>query len=316
MAIPPINDLVADAVNQLGGTNGIITKDILDRAMAIMDYFPIMSLGQDPVLAALTGDGTLTGPYLQCNEITSTTGKDIKLAKRGFPSAEISIKDQSMKIADNHDKRMKSMLLEIVLNLWWNILWTKFVVDMNIINPLRQLYANPYDSMICFFKVINFNGKRIGRFRRKPIDSLQGIESNGYTNAQGPINKLLNKIRTILLCRIPPKFYKNYKPYVAVKCPPMGETPCLAETEGDEKASKNMSDIGAMMDDISDNGPCFNTDSLVGQANSDQPTGFGCPPECVKAAKVVLDAILSDALTPPNGVSDIIKTNILKTGVL
>jgi hypothetical protein len=284
MAIPAVNGLVSEAIKQLGGDEGLITKEILDKAISIMDYFPIMSLGQDPVLAALTGDGTLTGPYLQCNEITSSIGKEIKLIKRDAPSPENSIKDTSMTIADNHEKRMKSMMLDIILNLWWNVLWTKFVVDMVIINPLRQMYAFPYDSAICFFK-------KSPRFK---------------------INKLLNKARKLLLCEIPPKFYKNYKPFVEIDCKNI-EPKCSKEGERAEISSK---DLGVIYDEIGDNTPCFNGDEFVDKANTDQPTGFGCPPECVKAAKIVLDAIMSDALTPPEGNLDPIRKNILETGVL
>jgi hypothetical protein len=295
LAIPPANTLIADAVNQLGGDDGVITKDVLDKAMAIMDYFPMMSLGQDPVLAALTGDGILSGPRLGCNEITSSLGKQLKLKPRTVQAAEAIIEDQGSKIQEQHNKKMQDLAIELILMLWWNQLWPKFVVDLTIINPARQMVANPSDTIICFFK--RMCGR--SRFRRKPKECVQGTASKSFTDAQGPLNKLLNRLRKFLICKLPYKFYKEYKPSIDTKCPPEGPPSCPPEAEGSDISAKNVSDMGAMFDDIGDSVPCFGLDDLSNNGDTTVPTMFGCSPDCVKAAKIVIDAVQADAYSPP-----------------
>jgi hypothetical protein len=50
---------------------------------------------------------------------------------------------------------------------------------------------------------------------------------------------------------------------------------------------------------------------MIGNANTDQPTEFGCPPECIKAARIVLNAIQSDAYTPLGPPIELIKKDIV-----
>lgn len=290
MSIPPADQRTADAIKVLDPNgDGNITKDVLDKAMAIMDYLPLMSLGQDPVLAALTGDGTIDGPWMECNEITSSLANQLNNPPRNEYEADSSIKDQSTKIADNHEKRMVQMMLETLLMLWWNMLWPKIVVDAAIINPIRMSVANPTDSLILFFKKV----ENVRRFKKKPKELLV---------KHGPINKLLNRLRILLLCKIPPPLYKRYKPMVEIDCKD-ANTPCPPPKEEKEFSPDNknaMTQMGNMMDEIGD-APCFTNEELLGNINNKQPEGFGASPSCAAAAKIVLDAVLADALTPPDG---------------
>lgn len=312
MSIPPLNKMIADAAKTLGSEDGSIDKDVLDRAITIMDFIPmLMSPGIDPVLAALTGDGTLSGPYLRCRDINSSVGKDIKLAARTVQTAELAIEDQGAKIEEAHNNKMLQMMIELLLNLWWNKLWGKFVVDLVVINPLRQMYANPYDKYISFF--LNFERyggvcKNKKRFRFKSKECVQGTIEKSYADSKGPINQLLNMLRMVLLCFLPKRFYRDYKPDEELKCPP--ETKC--QDKDDEKDFSGFGIAGAIfgkllgdiMDAFTETPQCVDADSLVGQANTKQPEGFGCPPDCVQAAKVVLNAVLSDAFKPPQAQVD------------
>jgi hypothetical protein len=284
MSIPPANDSISAAAKRLGSDDGNITKQVLDTAMATIDYWPLMSMGQDPVLAALVGDGTIDGKWFECNQITSAIAKTLTNPPRNEYEAEAAIADSSTKIADNHEKRMIEMILEILLQLWWNMLWPKFIVDMTIINPIRMAIANPTDALITFFQ------KR-PRFKRKKSD---------WIKKNGPINKLLNKLRKLLLCKIPPPLYPRYDPIVEIDCGGIDDT-CPPETEGSEfKPSKENSQIGEFVDSAMDSN-CFTSKQLLEGVDKTLPTGFGASPACVKAARTVLDAVLSDALTPPQG---------------
>jgi len=304
MAIPPANSIIADAVNQLGGKDGIITQDIFDKAQAIIDYVPLMSLGIDPVLAAMLGDGTINGPRLKCAEVTPNIAKSLTLGPRTIQNAEITLNDMGQKMNEQHDKKMKDFTIEFILMLWWNQLWPKFVVDLTIINPSRQMIANPSDTLICFFKKLKCGNKTIGRFRRKPKECVQGTAKNSFTDAQGPLNKLLNRLRRFLICSIPPMFYPDYKPSIDTKCPANELTNCPPEKEGNEIPSKSMSDLEAMFSDIEDSVPCFGKSDLEVNADKSKPEMFGCSPDCVKSAKIVLNAVEADAYTPPKSIVD------------
>ena len=67
MAIPG-----SSAANVLGATNGVITKEIYDKAKTITDpdFVAISTWGYVPKLAALLGDGRILGKYTGCAEVT------------------------------------------------------------------------------------------------------------------------------------------------------------------------------------------------------------------------------------------------------
>lgn len=315
MSIPPTNERIAEAVKNLGCGDGNITKDCLDKALAIMDYFPMMSLGTDPVLAALIGNGTVEGPWLDCNEITSNVAKLLKTTPRNDYEADTSIKDQSTEIADKHEKRMFEMMLETLLMLWWNMLWPKTVVDATIINPIRLSVANPTDSLIGFFSKTDTD----------PVKKRFKKPSPEWLARHGLVNKILTRLRVRLLC-IPYKIYPRYKPMVEiidekgnkVNCKDIiGDCPTPPEEkEFTEDNKQAMTQMGSMLDEINGGDYCFNNAALLQGINTDLPKGFGTSPECVKSAKIVLDAVLANALTPPDGSKDPAGASSTKSTIL
>jgi hypothetical protein len=297
MAIPPANGTIAEAANRLGATNGIITKDVLDNAMSIMDYLPIISMGQDPVLTALIGDGTVHGDWLECNEITAGLAKKLKTPDIKVVPVEEPIEIQSNKITENHNQSLLRMMQEIILMLWWNQFWPKFVVEMVILNPLKLIVAIPIDTLFCFFQKVPFKRKKKSH-----------IEKNG------PVHKIIEKLKMFLLCTVPRKFYSRYTPAkeLNLNCT-NSDIDCGEDNEGPPKGIGK--DVGISLadifTDIGDNPPCVNSNDFKGE---DQTTkGLGCSPECAKAAQVVLQAVMSDALTAP-GIGSTYK-NLINKGL-
>jgi hypothetical protein len=232
MAIPFFNDAVKKAVHQLDPNANAITKEVLEKALAIIDYFPMLMLGQDPALGPLIGDSTVEGPYLNCNEITKALGDIIKVPPKTKSDAEKIVSDKTAEIQEKWQKRMDLMFLEIILQLWWNILWPKFIVDMAIINPARTIVALPLDTIVVFFKK-----DCGGRFKKPKKDCVMGTSNANppYSDAKGPINKILNKIRKFLLCKIPLALYPRYNPIVPIDCTGVESGDCPSDSEGSAK---------------------------------------------------------------------------------
>lgn len=292
MAIPSPNNRVSAAAKRLGSPNGEITKDVLDQAQLINQVAPILLTGNDPIAITLTGQGILdpnSGSFLNCNEITRALVKQLRLLENSdINNAEVPIEDLNQDINSAHEDSLARIMLEIILKMIWNIIWVKLIVDHGIINPGRILVANPLDNIILFFK------KDCGFFKRPSKECLQ---------RKGPINKLLNKLRIILICKIPPKFYKRFDPMEHdVRCP-KEETVCKDQTEGrsmesdkDLKEKGSLKKMGEIVDELFPD-LCLSTDDLLGLARCTDPTGPGLPPECYNAANIILQAILDDALS-------------------
>lgn len=284
MSIPPVNATISAAASRLGSPTGNITKDVLDKAIAIIDYFPIMSLGQDPVLAALVGNGTIDGNWMQCDKITAGLAKQFTLKNLKDYKAEDDIPNQQQEIVEQHNKRLEQMVVQILLMLWWNMLWAKFLVDMSIINPTRLLVATPMDGLIGFFQA----GKTpVGKpFTRKNKEWIQG---------NGLLNKLVTRVRLILLCKLPPLLWSEYQPPKDLDCSKISNCPppLQANTKEPGKELKGLKDL---LDEATSDQPCEEAKSFIGDFKSVLPTGLGASPDCVQAAKVVLDAVLADAL--------------------
>lgn len=291
MNIPPANDRVANAAKSLGSTDGTITKDVLDQADLIHDLAPMLLTGTDPIEAPLTGAGIVdpqSGDFLNCNQITRQLAKQLKFIENpNLENAEIPLDDMNQDIASAHENSLKRMILDIIMKLIWNIIWVKLIVDHAIINPLRLTIANPLDSVILFFK------RDCGRFRRPSSDCRK---------SKGPINKLLNKLRVILICKVPPRFYKRYDPMENnVKCPAT-EPDCPPQTQGEEikvKKDKSLAQMEQVMEQLGFS-DCVNSDMLA-SGESIVITGPGLPPECYENERIVHQAILDHSLNPPVG---------------
>ena len=290
MSIPPQNDMVAAAVKQLGGDT--ITKPILDKALTIIDYLAMMNLGQDPFLAALTGDGAVTGPRLACAEMDPQIGKQLKQKARNPYTAEQVVKDAGSDQEAAFQKKLADMMIDILLNLLFKKLWP-FIVDIGI-NSLRLAVANPLDGLIGFFQ-------SSPRFRRKKAEWLK---------SHGACNKALNWLRKLLLCSIPPhpggvmNTKTDYRPQVEdlncseVKdktCPPITDSQSDIPESKDTKTSEYM---GSVTDAV-DNGGCVDSNDLMENIKMKTPETFGVSPECIESAKIVINAVESDIFTPP-----------------
>lgn len=306
MNIPPVNDLVSAASKAMGSQdkNGNITKDVFDNSLAAMDYFPALSLGYDPILSALTGDVGLDGKWLECNELTKDLGKSISVSLKTEKLPEETIDNQYDKVAKEFNDKQQNMALELILMLWWNIIWPKFIVDLSIIEPLRRMYAIPFDNLVLFFP------RKCGTrwFKKKSKSCVEKF---------GPINKALEKFRNFLLCVIPPKAYPRYKPQF-----PFGKKPnckanndsCDPETSKEIEPNKDKGSIkqmGDIMDGIVDS-PCNTSKEFLESVDKKTPSKLGTSPECMKSAKIVLDAVINDALQPKSNFSGGSATNLIK----
>lgn len=295
---------VEAAVKTLGGDGSSIDRDIFDRAQAIADHAVIMTLGRDPFLDAIGADGKLDGPYTNCDEITKQVSNLWNTADPKNPNPEAPIADASNKIAEDFEKSKSNMIVEILLMLWWNMLWPKFIVSLSIINPFRLIFAMPFDTIVCFFKNMS-KTCNLPRFTVKPKDCLE---------QHGPINKLLNRLACRLICKIPKPLYKRYKPMIdasSIKIMKNGKlVPCDCKTISDcppkgpnNTSTKEDGKLGALADVLEgllggDQEPCVNDSDFTRGVSEDKLTGPGMPPNCLDAARVVLDAVISDALTP------------------
>lgn len=292
--VPEDNDALKTAVQSLdpAGDGSNITKDVFDKAVALIDHAPILMNGYDPVTAALTGDGSITGDFVDCDAVTRSIANTWSTKSPEEYSAEQPIGDDSAKIADEHEKNLEKIIIEILQMFFFNMLWPKYLVDLGIINPTRVLIAYPLDGVICFFK--SMCGTR--RFKMKSKDCLK---------ENGPINKALNEIRCFLLC-IPPRTLwspKKYKPIVDMPedCDCTKFKTCPEETtkeanikEDDEKLGK----LGNMMDALFPDDAESCTDMSDFETNIPNAEGVGVPPECLKHAKLIMEAVIADALTP------------------
>lgn len=301
MKIPVSDDTPAlkDAVRTLGGDD-VIDKDILDKALSIIDHAPYMILGQDPILAALTGNGKLEGPYMDCDEITRGVAEAWNTADPKNETPEATLKDATTDITEQFEKNKNNMLLEILLMLWWNMIWPKFIVSLVIVNPLRVVIAYPLDGIITFFKsMVPECGKTI--FRKKSKECLKNY---------GPINKALNRLACFLLCKVPPPLYKRYKPMVEPKefmilkkgklvpcdCNDIDDCPPAPDDKGDFKKDGDFSELGKLMDSLDE--PCASVEDFLDGVDTSVPEGLGINPNCLKAAQIILEAVVADALTP------------------
>jgi len=298
--VDPTNGPLKAAVKSLGGDGSSIDKDLFDTAQAIIDHAPILvAMGYDPI-GSILGNGKLDGPFFNCDEITRGIASVFNEADPDSLSPEAPLRNAANDIAKTFEENKAKQVLEMLLMLWWNMLWPKFVIMLSIVNPTRIVIAYPMDSLITFFKDMRPQcNKR--RFEIKPKECLKNY---------GPINKILNKLACFLLCKIPPKLYKRYKPMVEPTEFQVLEngrlTPCDCGTISDcppentsgpnFDKSGDFDEMGNLMENVND--PCANVDDFLDNVDTTQPEGLGMNPNCLDAARQVLDAIINDALTP------------------
>lgn len=307
MIIPVNNDTLRDAVKSLGGDGSSITKDVFDKAQAIINHAPLLIHGQDSFMTALTGNGQIEGDWLECDQVTQSIANTWNTPPPNNYTAEQTIKDESSKIADAYEKNLAKMIIEILQGFFFNMLWAKYLVDLSIINPIRVIIAYPLDGIICLFKKKMFT-----------VKSKSYMDGGGDpTKAKGPVNKILNKVRCKLLC-LPTKLWnaKKYKPIVDISgCEPCLDKPCPKETISENNSpelSNNDAKLGGMGDVVDggedgkggafsdDQEQCVDYSGLTGEANIKGPEGIGLSPECLKNAQTIIEAVVADALSPPD----------------
>lgn len=298
--IDPDNGALKNAAKALGGDGSNIDKDLFDKAQAIVDHAPILvAMGLDPI-GTILGNGKLDGPFFNCDEITRGIAKTFNEADPDSPNPETPLKSAANDIAKTFEENKAKQVLEMLLMLWWNMLWPKFVVMLTIINPLRTIVAYPLDTVITFFKNMKKQcNKR--RFEVKPQECLKNY---------GPLNKALNRLACLLICKIPPKLYKRYKPMVDANefkilkngklvpcdCNKIDDCPPKKKPRDDFKKGGDFDEIGNLMEDLDE--PCASLSDFLENVNDKQPEGLGMNPNCLDAARQVLDAVINDALTP------------------
>ena len=297
------NKKLLRAVQLLGGDNAI-TKDVFDTAMSIIEHAPLMTLRQDPVMAALTGDGHIDGPWMECSQVTSNAADLFNLRKNQVTFPDEPVVPKNEEILRDFEENLLAMILHIVLMLWWNMLWPKFIVDLTIIDPLRLMIADPLDKLIGFFK-----NKKI---RRK---------SKEWVRKNGKINKALNTFRTFLLCNVPYKLWKtakkDYDPIVEVDCPATRLKECSDSSNVEEGPEKKISDKGnkALEQSFGDEETdevCASPSEFGLNAPKEEATGLGMPPECLQAASRIVNAVETAAYTPrkPNPNDPTLQTDL------
>jgi len=298
--IDPNNGPLKAAAQALGGDGSNIDKDLFDRAQAIMDHAPILvAMGYDPI-GSILGNGKLDGPFFNCDEISRGIAKTFNEADPDSLNPDAPLKSAANDIAKTFEENKAKQILEMLLMLWWNMLWPKFVIMLTIVNPIRTIVAYPIDSVITFFKNMKRQCNK-GRFKTKSKECLKNY---------GPINKALNRLACFLLCKIPPKLYKRYKPMVdpsefqilkdgkliPCNCNRLDDCPPKREPVDTFDKNGNFDQMGNLMENLDD--PCATIEDYLENVNTKQPEGLGMNPNCLDSARQVIDAVINDALTP------------------
>lgn len=312
----PVTGSALKAVRRLGGDNAI-TQAIFENALAGIEAAPLITLRQDPMLAALTGDGGLNGNWLQCSQVTAQAADLFQLRDSSagkLPEDPVIPKNEE--ILDDFEGNLLQMILHIILMLWWNMIWPKFLVDLAIINPPRKIVALPLDSLIFFFASKKWKGTRYRIFKKKPQALIE---------EKGPINKLLNKLRIILLCKVPTALWNedDYDPIVDVgvdcttvddNCPP--PTPVIADSGppyglgSDDNTNIDIDEDGEVGISILPNDPCVTSSEFIKDVDTTVPDSLGMSPECLQAFTKIIQTVEDKAYTPKQTSASLLNTDL------
>lgn len=306
MRIPPPSDTVGAAAQQLGSPDGAITKDILDRAEAIIEHFPYTTGMGNPVVGALTGDSTLTGEYIRCNNITKAMADAYEAGLDNEETLENIInnfRNPAEQAEDDFKKKLGNMVGYIFNMLWWDKIWVR-LADFFLVQTER-VFAKPIDTPILLF-----------RFKR--------LKKSNYYRF-GFIHKLLNELRIILLCRIPASAWSDYQPdpkfqfynqdtnnFMKLKdycsqqfgqnCPE-GTVLVKEESEGEDDNFKLKVKDETLSEDTAEqlrnafpDSNCIHESFFRSAFAEEKTDGPFISPTCLEAAKTVMDAVERDAL--------------------
>jgi hypothetical protein len=315
MKIPPASDDIADAAKKLGSLDGTITKDILDKAQTILD--PVIMepnlQGYSSIMAALTGNGNIDGDFLQCNEVTKGMMDDwnARADDEGDLTADELHKqgagDSVTRARESFSKKMADMFKYIFNMLWWEMIWPRMVLFF--LETTERFIAIPIDTP---FLILRFFKK---------------LTKKNYMT-YGPIHKLLNKLKILLLCTVPTNAWNNYNPDPEIKVwdtknsefVPLNEwcskNDAVEECTGDIPEPATFGTVDDKEDDTWDSdadqmqkGLRNKLDALFpGGSDTCMPSRFnelfsadsfegpGMSPECAEAAKKIMEAVYDDAL--------------------
>jgi len=311
MKIPPANADIADAAKQLGSPDGTITANIWATAQTIMDIIHQTQTGNDPVLGAITGNGSITGDFIKCSDVTQAIADNWKTSVNGDPATSDELHKQNsmssvQQAKESFSTKMKNMYLYIRDMLWWNLIWARLVIFF--IELLEKVVAIPIDTP---FLILRF-------FKKLTPDNYQQY---------GPIHKMLNRLKILLLCRVPVNAFSEYKPdediqvwypigkngkFMSLRelcsqsttvkeCPP-GQSPWPDETNNqgtwakDSAEQKLASVKNILVNNFDNSDTCIPTSFIDNLFKKSNIKGPGMSPDCAEAAKKVIEAVQDDAL--------------------
>lgn len=314
MRIPPANEDISDAAKKLGSVDGIIDKAVFDNAEAILDpdIFIPNQIGNAVDIGALIGDSNITGDFVPCNEVTKgicdswkITGQDDGATIEGDKA---KAKNSVQKAKQQYKKKLWDMFIYIFKMLWWNEIWPRVVIFH--MDMIERIIAIPIDIP---FLILRFFKK----FTKK----------NFYK--YGPVHRLINKLKIYLLCNIPRACFTDYDPRREIvifyndKMTPVVDMCKVAEGcpeckgKDQQTASFNNDDDGDVdgfptdqdkakdmqtktRDKLNNEMPAGDVSCIPMKIqdlfSQDKPIGPGLPPNCVEAAKIVLDAVYEDGM--------------------
>jgi len=311
MKIPPANADIADAAKQLGSPDGTITANIWATAQTIMDIIHQTQTGNCPVLGAITGNGSITGDFIKCSDVTQAIADNWKTSVNGDPATSDELHKQNsmssvQQAKESFSTKMKNMYLYIRDMLWWNLIWARLVIFF--IELLEKVVAIPIDTP---FLILRF-------FKKLTPDNYQKY---------GPIHKMLNRLKILLLCRVPVNAFSEYKPdediqvwypigkngkFMSLRelcsqsttvkeCPP-GQSPWPDETNNqgtwakDSAEQKLASVKNILVNNFDNSDTCIPTSFIDNLFKKSNIKGPGMSPDCAEAAKKVIEAVQDDAL--------------------
>jgi len=317
MAIPS----TGNSANKLGAKNGIITKEIYDKAKTITDpdFVAISNWGYVPKLAALLGDGRILGKYSSCDEVTKAVFDGFNLAKNDKENGTITKFDaesNATTISNTEaafENKMLEMFMFILNKLFWNHIWTRMWVG--IFDMTEKLIAVPIDTPILIIKSL---------LKRPPKYKLS---TDNYYRF-GPVHRLLNRVKKLFLCKIPKGAWPPYMAETGVMVYINGKgMVSIAEICTDKGLADPCSDFNTEEAPLNDGGPeitqmeeMSDLDQIGGAVNKafpNDPEDPGCPKsslgssfknvksgtdsvgtdmDCIAAAQDVLKRVYNDAM--------------------
>jgi len=313
MKITPKSDRVKDAAKLLGSKDGTITKPVFDAAETITspDFVDALN-GYNTKLAALLGDGTLNIPHSNCSEVTKAVFEGFDIVQKNDEERIKDILDNKAAMEDSFAKQMGEMFAGLLNKLFWNHIWCRMWTG--IFDFVEKIIAKPIDALIIITRSL---------FVKPPFYI---ISTENYYK-WGIIHKILNVLKLMFLCKIPRRAWSDFKPeegiqiYVYLKGFMALEDLCKSNIGKDcpdyGTRRKQKADESGKINIVDDNGDIITDDKDkpgIGEGldiidtdcpDSDLDTGFkntkkgdksAVSPECLEAAKLVLEAAVNDAL--------------------